>query len=394
MRVVVHPADDTGCGRYRLRWPAEALAAQGHDVTVGPFLGDSPGVLGKVKDGDLPVLWDLEHEACDVVVVQRVTARSEYMGMRRLQEKGFAVVVDIDDDFHALERDHPAWWLNQPNWMPEREAQLRAKVRGKPTYSDMNASPGGMKMYRTPDEISDQGKHWLARACRHADLVTVTTPALAERYGGHGRVRVLPNCVPERYLRLGHIEVGRLTLGWSGSVVTHPGDLNQAKGAVQPVLDQHDAAFHVVGTGEGVQRALALTTPPTATGWLPIEDYPAALADLDVGIVPLRASEFNEAKSWLKGLEMAAVGVPFVATPTSPYRALVAEGAGWLAGTAGSWASMVGALCASTGLRAHMAGKGREVAARWTVEGRAWAWMEAWSDARDIARSRFVKVAM
>lgn len=356
MRVVVHPADDGGCGRYRLRWPAEALAAQGHDVAV-EFEHAYRGVMQPSVFGDRLVALADPVEA-DVVVLQRPLKRETVELIAALQDQGVAVVVEVDDDFHALHRRNPAWTETHPG------------------------------------RDRDKNRDWLALACQRADLVTVTTPALAERYGHHGRVRVLPNCVPERYLSLLTKPKERLTLGWSGSVVTHPGDLDQAKGAVQPVLDQHDAAFHVVGTGEGVQRALALRDEPTATGWLPIEDYPSGLADLDVGIVPLRASEFNEAKSWLKGLEMAAVGVPFVATPTSPYRSLVAEGAGWLAGTAGSWTSMVGALCASTGLRAHMAGKGREVAARWTVEGRAWQWMEAWADARDIARSRFVKVAM
>ena len=36
MKVAVFPSDDGGCGWYRLRWPAQALAAQGHDVVIDP----------------------------------------------------------------------------------------------------------------------------------------------------------------------------------------------------------------------------------------------------------------------------------------------------------------------------------------------------------------------
>ncbi len=34
MRTYVFPADMTGCGFYRMIWPAEALIGRGHDVTI------------------------------------------------------------------------------------------------------------------------------------------------------------------------------------------------------------------------------------------------------------------------------------------------------------------------------------------------------------------------
>ena len=59
--------------------------------------------------------------------------------------------------------------------------------------------------------------------------------------------------------------------------------------------------------------------------------YTSSVAELGVGLVPLLDSAFNRAKSWLKGLEYAALGVPFVASPTPEYVKLAGLGAGLLA---------------------------------------------------------------
>src|SRR5690606_28606720 len=34
MKIYVYPADEYGCGYYRLIWPAQALQAQGHDIQI------------------------------------------------------------------------------------------------------------------------------------------------------------------------------------------------------------------------------------------------------------------------------------------------------------------------------------------------------------------------
>jgi hypothetical protein len=53
--------------------------------------------------------------------------------------------------------------------------------------------------------------------------------------------------------------------------------------------------------------------------------------------VPLSKCAFNEFKSNLKGLEMAASGNPFVASPTESYIELHAHGAGELARKPKDW---------------------------------------------------------
>lgn len=388
MRVVVHPADENACGHYRMVWPARAARAQGHDVIIDPdriypvlratFGLDGTEPVGlvdmrafrKLKElcmfelrraermglSTQPILarWDADLaklmarterdqlKGADVVVFQRILAHERFETMLAVQAAGAAVVVEVDDDFHAIHPRNPAW---------------------KDT---------------SPIHQQKHNRHWLKRACLEADLVTCTTPALAERYAPHGRVVVVPNCIPERYLAIQHPANEPPLVGWSGSVATHPGDLGVTGGVMQSVLDETGARFHVIGTGEGVARDLGLTEQPSRSGWVPLDDYPTEFARLDVGLVPLKPSAFNEAKSWLKGLEMAALGVPFVASNTTPYRALSELGAGLLADTPGDWARSVRMLVKH---RDEEIEQGRELACRYTIEGNAWRWVEAWEQA-------------
>ena len=69
----------------------------------------------------------------------------------------------------------------------------------------------------------------------------------------------------------------------------------------------------------------------------PILDYPRLLTHFHVGLIPLSTNLFNEAKSNLKGLEYAAAGIPFIATPTEEYRILHEAGVGRLAATPEQW---------------------------------------------------------
>ena len=68
-----------------------------------------------------------------------------------------------------------------------------------------------------------------------------------------------------------------------------------------------------------------------------ISKYPSLFKDIDIGIAPLRDIPFNHAKSYIKGLEYAAAGVPFIATNIAEYATLAASGVGRVASTADEW---------------------------------------------------------
>lgn len=344
MKVLVWPADDAGCGNNRLIWPARALQAQGADIridTTGPTVLWDREWHGVAPPEDAQVCGVRRPDA-DVVVMQRPGRWHWSPIIEALQGHGVRVIVDVDDDFAAIPRENAAAAAYDPRLS------------------------------------SFHNREWVARACELADLVTVTTPALAARYAGHGRVAVLPNLVPESYLSV-EVERDRLLLGWTGSVETHPHDLEVTGGGVHRALTVvRDAQFGVVGTGVGVSERLGCRVDRT-TGWLPIEEYPSALAGLDVGIVPLHDSTFNRAKSALKMCEMAALGVVPVVSPTPDNLRMVEAGIGVVAGSPQQWKKRLVRLLSSADLRAEMAARGRKVMAGQTYEGNCGRWLEAWA---------------
>lgn len=306
---------------------------------------DDPQLMGTFREDDTgaEVLVDVEAPDADVVVLQRPLRWEVADAVPMLQGHGLRVVIEVDDDFAAI---HPH-----------------------------NVSFDHVHPKRSPD----RNFHHLQRACAQADHVVVTTPALARRYGKHGRVTVVPNHVPKRYLDV-TVEPNEATyVGWTGSIDTHPTDLQVTGSGIQSALTATGAKFAVVGTGKGVRKALSLIDEPVTTGWVAIEDYPACMAQLDVGIVPLDDIVFNQGKSNLKALEFAALGVPAVVSPTQDNERLAKLGAGVLAGNRREWAREVARLAGDPSLRVETGGRAREVAARWTIEGNCERWWEAWT---------------
>lgn len=360
MRVVAYPADLGGCGHHRVIWPARALQAEGVDVDVvlrhEPAERQLRGSWWNDDDGNAHLVDVLAPEA-DVVVVQRPATDRWVATIHALQRKGIRVVVEVDDDFDTIHPRNVAW------------------ARFHPT-----ASPGHNRLH-------------VHEACRIADWVVVSTPALARRYGAHGRCSVVRNCVPARYLDATREPHDGVYVGWSGSVETHPADLQEMGAALVRALRATGAELAVVGTGTGVQRIVGTPEPPLAAGWRTIAEYPDALAQFDVGVVPLQPGAFNEAKSWLTGLAMAACGVPFVASPTIEYTALHAAGAGLIASTPRDWERHLKTLIGSPALREDLAELGRRVARSLTIQSRAERWWEAWiaplaAPAREVLHAR------
>lgn len=73
--------------------------------------------------------------------------------------------------------------------------------------------------------------------------------------------------------------------------------------------------------------------------FVPWQRLPDLLATFDVNLAPLEhGNPFCEAKSELKWVEAAAVGVPTVASPTAPFRSAIRHGeTGFLASTTQEW---------------------------------------------------------
>lgn len=311
---------------------------QGADVSVD--------FVGPTCTWDLPIrpgahaplvanVVDCKPVEADVVVLQRPGRKHWTQVIPHIQRHGTKVVIDVDDLFSGIHRGNLA-----------------------------------AEMYEKPDH----NHRWIRKATSRADLVTVSTAALQREYGG----TVLPNMVPEKYLQIRGRQMDQVA-GWSGSVATHPEDLEVTGGGYAAMAAERGWSTHIIGTGKGVRDALGLLEEPTATGWVSIAEYPRRLRKLALGIVPLADNPFNEAKSALKIMEMASLGVPVVASPIEDNWRMHAHGIGVLARTPVEWAKQCDRLMRSAELRAELAGRGRTAMTDWTYEKRCGLWWDAWT---------------
>lgn len=356
MDIMLLPADKSGCGLYRMVIPGREAAKQGvHKMYFGG------GVMGRIEpdDNGMPIVKYLPPLNVDVIVFQRPFDSVVKQCIPLAQKQGVAVVVELDDDVMHVDPGNSAHRLVQPKLNPL--------------------------------------SNWknVVEACKLADWVTVSTPPLT-RYAPHGRVSVIRNAVPASILtmpdRPAHDPV---TVAWTGAVATHPRDLQVTGRGIRQALAATGAKFAVIGDGSNVMRNLDLLKEPEATGWLPLPEYPEALKRIaDVGIVPLADTRFNRAKSYLKGMEMAGLGIPFVASPLPEYRELAAMGVGELASSPREWERKVRRLVADESYRVERAEQGREVVReRLTVDKTVDQWVSAWESARTYRSSRHREVA-
>lgn len=341
MKVIVYPADAFGCGSFRMRWPGEACAQAGHDVHV---VDPKDRRLRVVMEGNQ--VRDVLDVDADVVVLQRVTHAYMAQAVGVMRAKGITVVVDVDDDLSSIHPSNPAWAVHRPG--------------------------AGVHSW-----------HNVALACRNASLVTVSTPALLDVYARHGRGHVLPNYLPDYYYGLPRVDSD--TIGWPGSYHSHPNDPESLGGAIARLVDE-GADFMMRGDSTGAGRAFGLAADPPG-GPVSIEEWPRAVASLGVGIAPLADTKFNRAKSWLKPLEMSAVGVPWVASPRAEYQRLHNLGAGVLADRPRSWYRELKRLRESPALRMELSEAGRRVADGLRLRDNAWRWAEAWERAYEMQRA-------
>lgn len=347
MKVRIHPADRWGCGYFRLIWPAQELQRRGYDVTIIEP-GDHSQIGGVMTNGRLSAAIIPEG---DVFVFQRPTNILLVDLIRHLRQNGKTVVVDMDDDLSCIHPKNAAFGMLHPR---------------NPQGNWRNAVDG----------------------CRAASLVTISTPPLATRYAAHGRYRVLRNCVPDHYFEIPRIAAEPRRWGWAGALYSHPDDV-PLLGRTANDLQRLGYPIRVVGDPEGIGRALGLRDDPEATGRLGIEEWAATLAaTLDIGVAPLADTRFNLAKSWLKPLEYAALGIPWVATGTPEYQ-LLADAVGGIAirNKPAVWTAAVKRLLINDGYYEELSQQVRAGAAQFKISDHAEAWWEAWTEAYDLDRS-------
>jgi len=340
-RIVYWSADETGCGFYRCSVPAAGLRRLGHTVDVSTVL-----------DSAVP-------NHADVIVGQRVgepLPSRVWRAMAAVPDRNYRMVYELDDDVFSLvhEKHNPA----AAEW-PARLANVVLNIQA-------------------------------------ADVITVTNAHLAEAVyynaAPQGVIHVVPNAVPDELLSMAeHPRTGMPanSLGWSGSA-THDGDWLE-DGANREVMSWLSRTAHAPWPWR-----LATFGRPPSTLVKAHERRPAALWDamdgtedvygyytklarsFDIGLAPLARTAFNRSKSDLRLLELAALGIPWLATDWGPYSTEGEAQGGWRVARHGGWRDGLTRLSRSPSARDELREQGRAWARRRTLTEILPFWLEAY----------------
>jgi hypothetical protein len=221
----------------------------------------------------------------------------------------------------------------------------------------------------------------LARLFRNVEIahvVTTPSPVIAEflsRYNSN--IWVIPNTVPAWLLSHTMPPREAPAVGYQGSSShVHDWRPSTLEGLVKFLRDCPDWELKWYGPQPGNLVELdAVKHYP----WASIDTHYRRVS-FDVGIGPLRDTPFNRAKSSLRAVEYAALGVVAVLPDLPPYRGWVEDGVtGRLIQSHETLRGVLGDLARQSTARVQMAAAARVRAQAWTTEANIREWVAAWA---------------
>lgn len=305
-----------GCTNIRMINPAKFLKTIGHETFVGEvgwkkdegFVAVKP--IERIKSRHRRVIteYDWCADRLDVVILKLFMHKDVNKYIKMAQDLGQTVIIDTDDHFEQLPEDNLAFITTDPARNPEANRDHL------------------IESYEVADGIIASTKFLEKRMRNYNDNV----------------YRVVNSLDPQKFMYRLDFSGRKPTIGWVGIMMWRVEDLKGVAGPIKTVVETNDLKFHhsgiVLDRPDWLAETIGLNPNKVSkfTG-ARSQYYSNIFMPIDIGIVPLTPSQFNEAKSNLKGLEYALCGIPFVASNTQEYRDLAELGAGRIAKSPKDW---------------------------------------------------------
>jgi glycosyltransferase involved in cell wall biosynthesis len=247
----------------------------------------------------------------------------------------------------------------------------------------LEVDPSGL-----PHLYDEQLRASVRRCLRLCDMVTVTNEYLAEVVAPYNpEIRILPNHVKAGLLTMTRPHRERLVVGWAGGT-THLIDMVtiaeplRAVLAGNPQVDMHFMGYDLSPLVHRATVGSALYRQCRWSEWQRDVGEYYKRVDFDIAIAPSADIPFNRSKTWIRALEMAAMGIPIVAQNRLPYSDFVIDGkTGFLVSGDQEWYDRLNDLIHDPDMRAEMGDAGKQQAAGWTIEEGWRLWESAYEDA-------------
>lgn len=276
-----------GSGYIRIGQYIKHYKSTGIEAVVGILAHNS-------KTGTFGIhSWDgHDYFDCDVIVMQRYMHKQVLPDMQRAQAAGQVILQDVDDWYWGLSKKNHAYDASDP--------------------------------LKNPDE----NINWYENIIKNSDGVIASTPFLFNRMQEWNENTVLhtnyvdTNMFAKAYE---HEPKLKIVVGWMGSTAHRSGDLEILKPFSKKISEfatWHHTGFMNVPHWPKFHKEIGVEAGATTTSPFVAPYELNKGIKFDVGIVPLTDVAFNHAKSYIKGLEYAAAGVPFVCSWSPQYEEL------------------------------------------------------------------------
>ena len=331
------PLQPNGCTWYRCTLPINELMKHHWVCGLGfPGFTHERG-FGIIRNDNKIV------QGWDIVVFKLLMQRSVLEFIPRAKELGQITVVDVDDFFDGL---HPT-----------------------------NKAFAGTD----PEKNKDSNREIYKQIILSADAVITSTPFLYDHYANlRNNVYLVRNGIDAaRWKPRKRRMHARTTVGWVGATPWRSNDLEQLTPWFSKYINSRRLRFHHSGHTTDAPAAHTLlglrSDISSQYPLVPILSYPQLFQPIDIGIVPLNNIPFNHAKSFIKGLEYAAAGVPFVSSYSPEYQYLADNGIGRIATTEDEWIYHLDELRVES-IRADEIAHNLEMLKKFTIEKRGEEW--------------------
>lgn len=257
----------SGSGTWRLEDPFKYLNQKGYECFI-----TKKSIPQCWKEGLL--------EWADIIIPQGCVDKEGLACIYAYQqERGKKIVIDMDDRL-GVDEDNPHWVEHQHS-----DAQFTVQ-----------------------------------RSIEIADLVTTTNPYLANQLKKHNQnVTIIPNHMDLERWMLPHKpnDSGRIRIGWAGSI-THLKDLEMIENVLKRIAKEFRSVdIIIVGDPRYRLKFKEVLNSEVMLG-VPFDAWPQRLNGLrlDIGLAPLRDTDFARCKSPIKAWEYGINHVPGVFSPT------------------------------------------------------------------------------
>lgn len=296
------PVYPNGCAWYRCYIPSQKLIQNGWKSGMGVPLFDEKYGFCQILDDQRAV------RGFDIVVLKLVMLERLVNFIPEAQALGQKIVIDVDDFFEGLD-----------------ESNFAHKMSSSETNPRNN-------------------RDHLEKSIYMADAVIASTPFLANFYKQkRNNVFMVRNSLEMSFWKKKQKDTAKIwpTIGWVGATPWRSKDLETLNPYIGEFIKKYNIRFHHSGNIMGAPKAsdqLGIDSNLSSyESMQKIFNLPKLFQKIDVGIVPLNDIPFNHAKSFIKGLEYAAMGVPFVAQDLPEYVELYNTGIGRIASTWDDW---------------------------------------------------------